>query len=77
LFNPDVVDHNPIKDRVGYNNACVGWDTAPASYFATYVLVLAAYHSVLKINKKCGPDSPVPGGHKNILINYFYLRIII
>jgi hypothetical protein len=46
LFNPAVVDHNPLKDRVGYNNACVGWDTAPASYFATYVLVLAAYHGV-------------------------------
>lgn len=33
-FNPKVVESNPLKDRVGYNNLCVGWDTPPAKYVA-------------------------------------------
>ena len=32
LFIPDQIRSNPIKDRIGYNNACVGWDMPPASY---------------------------------------------
>ena len=28
---------NPIHDRVGYNNVCVGMDAAPATYFAQVI----------------------------------------
>mmetsp|Transcript_134486 Transcript_134486/g.339712 ORF Transcript_134486/g.339712 Transcript_134486/m.339712 type:complete len:262 (-) Transcript_134486:45-830(-) len=34
FFNHDVIESNPLKDRVGYNNLCVGWDTNPAKYVA-------------------------------------------
>eukprot|EP00405_Crypthecodinium_cohnii_P012113 CAMPEP_0206430838 /NCGR_PEP_ID=MMETSP0324_2-20121206/7036_1 /ASSEMBLY_ACC=CAM_ASM_000836 /TAXON_ID=2866 /ORGANISM="Crypthecodinium cohnii, Strain Seligo" /LENGTH=293 /DNA_ID=CAMNT_0053896709 /DNA_START=215 /DNA_END=1096 /DNA_ORIENTATION=+ len=34
FFNPAVLESNPLKDRVGYNNICVGWDTAPARWIA-------------------------------------------
>jgi len=30
IFNPGVVDSNPIKLKLGYNNFCVGLDTQPA-----------------------------------------------
>lgn len=34
FFNPTVIEANALKERVGYNNLCVGWDTAPARYAA-------------------------------------------
>jgi len=34
LFNPAVIESNELKSRVGYNNLCVGWDSAPARYIA-------------------------------------------
>ena len=32
-YNPSVFEDNPLLDRLGYNDFCVGWDTAPARYF--------------------------------------------
>jgi len=43
LFNPEVVEHNALKDRVGYNNLCVGWDTAPARYVAAPLFALIIF----------------------------------
>mmetsp|Transcript_84581 Transcript_84581/g.213303 ORF Transcript_84581/g.213303 Transcript_84581/m.213303 type:complete len:265 (-) Transcript_84581:169-963(-) len=34
FFAYDVIEDNPLKARVGYNNLCVGWDVFPAKYFA-------------------------------------------
>lgn len=31
IFNPNVIASNPLLDRLGYNNVCVGWDTFPAN----------------------------------------------
>ena len=31
IFNPSVIANNPLYDRLGYNNVCVGWDTFPAN----------------------------------------------
>lgn len=31
IFNPSVIANNPLLDRLGYNNVCVGWDTFPAN----------------------------------------------
>lgn len=42
-FNPEYIKHNGIKDRYGYNNICVYFDAAPASYIAMPLLVLYAY----------------------------------
>uniref|UniRef100_A0A7S1RVB9 Uncharacterized protein n=1 Tax=Alexandrium catenella TaxID=2925 RepID=A0A7S1RVB9_ALECA len=42
FFNPEVIEKNALKDRVGYNNLCVGFDTAPARYVAMPLLVLQA-----------------------------------
>ena len=29
-FNPQIIYRNRIKDLVGYNNVCVGFDSEPA-----------------------------------------------
>jgi hypothetical protein len=34
---------NPLMDRIGYNNLCVGFDTQPAVYFAQVLWVPVAY----------------------------------
>lgn len=36
IFIPEQIKSNPIKDRLGYNNACVGWDMPPASYVSIF-----------------------------------------
>ena len=33
LFRPEVLRSNPLRDRVGYNNACVFFDEPPANWF--------------------------------------------
>jgi len=43
VFNPEALRSNLIKDRIGYNNICVGFDTSPARYFALPCFVLKAY----------------------------------
>eukprot|EP00928_Gymnodinium_smaydae_P084941 TRINITY_DN6821_c0_g1_i1.p2 TRINITY_DN6821_c0_g1~~TRINITY_DN6821_c0_g1_i1.p2 ORF type:complete len:276 (-),score=37.08 TRINITY_DN6821_c0_g1_i1:140-967(-) len=42
LYRPDMIVSNPLKDRVGYNNLCVGWDAAPAKLFVApmYALIV-------------------------------------
>ncbi len=43
-YHGDVVwVANPLKDRIGYNNLCVGFDTRPAVYFAQVLWVPVAY----------------------------------
>ena len=32
IYHPEALEDNALRDRLGYNNACVGWDFAPASY---------------------------------------------
>lgn len=34
VYNRDMFAHNPLRDRLGYNNPCVGLDKAPALYVA-------------------------------------------
>ena len=46
IFNPDVADSNPLRDRMGYNNLCVGLDTAPAKFVALPGLVLTSYFGI-------------------------------
>ena len=41
-----IVDVNPLKDRIGYNNLCVGFDTAPAVYFAQFCWPYVSYLGV-------------------------------
>jgi hypothetical protein len=43
VFNYEFVHDNPLKDRMGYNNLCVGFDSSPARYFAMPLFVLKAY----------------------------------
>jgi hypothetical protein len=43
VFNPSSYYDNPIRDRVGYNNFCWGFDTAPARYFATPCFAILAW----------------------------------
>lgn len=37
---------NPLRVRVGYNNFCVGFDTAPARYYAQIMYVLTTYGEI-------------------------------
>ena len=43
IFLPEVIKSNPLKDRLGYNNVCVGWDMPPASYFAMVPVAMTVY----------------------------------
>lgn len=45
-FNSHILGDNPIVDRFGYNNLCVGWDEPPALYVAPVFLVAIAYLAV-------------------------------
>jgi len=45
FFNYESIKDNPLKDRVGYNNLCVGWDTLPAKIVAgpMFALIIFVY----------------------------------
>jgi hypothetical protein len=43
IWNPAILKSNLLKDRIGYNNVCVGFDTAPAKYFASPLITFACY----------------------------------
>jgi len=43
LFNPSIIESNALKDRVGYNNLCVGWDSAPARYVAAPIFAMIIF----------------------------------
>jgi hypothetical protein len=64
-FNPGAFTDNPLLEYYGYNNICVGLDTAPAIYFATPFYVL-----ITLITQNC-PKSPChcsPAGSKTLLV---------
>mmetsp|Transcript_48500 Transcript_48500/g.136428 ORF Transcript_48500/g.136428 Transcript_48500/m.136428 type:complete len:263 (-) Transcript_48500:146-934(-) len=43
IFRPEIIVDNPLKDRVGYNNLCVGWDTPPAKYVAAPIFCMIIF----------------------------------
>jgi hypothetical protein len=43
IFNPSIIRENPLKTRLGYNNLCVGWDSAPAAYIAVVLWIAVGY----------------------------------
>eukprot|EP00980_Cylindrotheca_fusiformis_P017094 scaffold5247_cov130-Cylindrotheca_fusiformis.AAC.13 len=43
IHNPETIQHNPLKDRLGYNNFCVGWDVTPARYVAGFLWIPCSY----------------------------------
>lgn len=42
IFNPGIFKMNILRNIVGYNNLCVGFDSAPARYLAMPMLVMQA-----------------------------------
>lgn len=40
IFQKEIIEDNPLKRRVGYNNLCVGWDEAPAKLAAGPIFVM-------------------------------------
>jgi len=36
IFNPHIFEENPLKDRLGYNDLCIGWDTLPANVIGIF-----------------------------------------
>jgi len=42
-FNYDLFLDNPLRDRVGYNNVCVGWDAPPALYLTAPFAAVYSY----------------------------------
>jgi len=46
MYNPNVLASNRLKDMVGYNNLCVGFDTEPARTVATPLFALMAYFGI-------------------------------
>jgi len=43
FFNPSIIESNELKARVGYNNLCVGWDSAPARYVAAPIFAMIIF----------------------------------
>ena len=41
--NPHIIETNQLKNYVGYNNPCVGWDMAPANYIGHLACVVMAH----------------------------------
>jgi|TARA_B110000914_G_C15496668_1_gene463630 hypothetical protein len=46
IFTPEVFSSNPILDRLGYNNFCIGIDFPPANYFAFPMAMLVVYFAI-------------------------------
>ena len=68
IFAPDIVQNNPLKTRLGYNNVCVGWDMKPANTFAavvwpfvTYMAFRFCYINFVRI--KLQKDEVIQNGH--------------
>eukprot|EP01051_Picozoa_sp_SAG22_P007020 SAG22_NODE_479_length_9968_cov_43.841524_5_plen_405_part_00 len=45
VFQPDLMESNALKDRLGYNNVCVGFDSAPANVLAAFLWCLIAHYN--------------------------------
>ena len=43
MYNPDNIMDNPYRDRLGYSNICVGWDTPPASRIGAVGWIVCCY----------------------------------
>jgi len=43
IFEPDIVKKNVLRDRLGYNNVCVGFDAYPANVFAAFFWALVVF----------------------------------
>uniref|UniRef100_A0A7R9XYD2 Uncharacterized protein n=1 Tax=Prasinoderma coloniale TaxID=156133 RepID=A0A7R9XYD2_9VIRI len=46
VFRPGLVADNPLRDRLGYNTVCVGFDTQPARALALPFVTLIAFHNM-------------------------------
>jgi len=45
-FSNDVLNDNPLRDRVGYNNICVGLDSFPAKPVCALIWMIASYYAI-------------------------------
>lgn len=43
IWHPEVIADNPIKDVMGYNNLCVGFDMPPATYVGLLIAFPIVY----------------------------------
>jgi len=52
FFNYQAIESNPLQDRVGYNNLCVGWDTFPAKFVAgpLFALIICLYARFVQLD---------------------------
>eukprot|EP00617_Octactis_speculum_P003047 CAMPEP_0185773032 /NCGR_PEP_ID=MMETSP1174-20130828/72249_1 /TAXON_ID=35687 /ORGANISM="Dictyocha speculum, Strain CCMP1381" /LENGTH=383 /DNA_ID=CAMNT_0028459567 /DNA_START=18 /DNA_END=1169 /DNA_ORIENTATION=+ len=46
IWNQDVIETNRIKDVMGYNNVCVGFDEVPARYVSLPGMVAMSYFGI-------------------------------
>lgn len=46
VWNPGVIEQNPLRDRLGYNNLCVGFDAAPATYIGLLLFLPTVYFCI-------------------------------
>ena len=45
-YNPAVIERNLLKDVVGYNNVCVGFDAPPARYVAVPMFTIVSFLAI-------------------------------
>mmetsp|Transcript_20603 Transcript_20603/g.64811 ORF Transcript_20603/g.64811 Transcript_20603/m.64811 type:complete len:436 (-) Transcript_20603:261-1568(-) len=48
IWNPAIIESNPLKDRIGYNNPCVAWDAPPALFGGVPDDILRVLHGPLQ-----------------------------
>jgi len=64
-FRPDIVNSNPLKDRMGYNHMCVGFDATPANEICAVMWIFSVYYLIrwlnydmqASMNKSCYDDT--------------------
>jgi len=50
MWNPEIISRNRLRDIVGYNNLCVGFDTEPARSLTAPGFCLMGYFGIRYVN---------------------------
>ncbi|CAE7723671.1 unnamed protein product [Symbiodinium necroappetens] len=67
----DIIKDNQLKRRVGYNNLCVGWDMAPAKYFAGPIFVGIVFFESRFMQLSYQRAAIDPSSNRNEITNFF------
>ena len=61
--HPETIGNNALFDRLGYDDACVLFDTAPARYLAACIFPIVCYFCLLHVHFKLARISKSDEAH--------------